>query len=644
MPLLKAQHLFDLCFISDPQVSPSGEQILAVHSTIQQPKDDSKEPDYHSHIHIYQRGTKGSRQFTFSGQRNSQARFSPAGNSISFLRKDVDSPQAQLYLIGLEGGEARCLTSLTSGVSQHCWHPDGQRIVFISRGDWEDTVTKRGQARVIDRKHYKMDGQGFRPSEVPQLYLYDLKTSKTTVLSSLSCTPQAPVFDSSGTYLYFTAAESTPQEDDWLRNIYRLELASGQLETILSEPMMLSSLSLSPFDERLVFIAPQEVSNFASPPGLWLIDSPGSQPRLISEQEVTDGGGISGDCRFGNYGNQATWLDSDTLLVNINTAGRAHLHHLSLSSRQATAQHQGDSVVTAFHHSGGTTAFLLEHSNTPGELFELNSKSLQLSQANRHLKRFGLAASVAKEVSADDNVRLEYWQLSAPKPRADKALVLQIHGGPHSNYGYGFNFEFQLLAAAGYSVIFGNPRGSTSYGLDFATACLGDYGGRDAADVLTIARDARKQFPAAPMHITGGSYGGFMTNWLIAHTTEFRSAVTLRSICNWLSFYGSSDIGYRFTEREQGGNPWDDTEKLWQQSPIRYVKAIETPLLIIHSEQDHRCPIEQAEQLFIALKQLGKETRFIRFPDEGHELSRSGRPDRRLERLEAILEWFESHP
>jgi dipeptidyl aminopeptidase/acylaminoacyl peptidase len=167
----------------------------------------------------------------------------------------------------------------------------------------------------------------------------------------------------------------------------------------------------------------------------------------------------------------------------------------------------------------------------------------------------------------------------------------------------------------------------------------------DAADVMAIATAARANHtdPDAPIHLTGGSYGGFMTNWLIGQTDMFRSAVTQRSICNWLSFYGSSDIGYVFADREVMGNPWDDTDKLWQQSPLRYVNNIKTPLLIIHAEEDHRCPIEQAEQMFIALKTRGVVTELIRYPDESHELSRSGRPDRRIHRLEAILDWFGKH-
>jgi dipeptidyl aminopeptidase/acylaminoacyl peptidase len=174
---------------------------------------------------------------------------------------------------------------------------------------------------------------------------------------------------------------------------------------------------------------------------------------------------------------------------------------------------------------------------------------------------------------------------------------------------------------------------------------LGRYGTIDADDVLAIARHARRKHDKqAPIHLTGGSYGGFMTNWLLGQTSEFRSGVTQRSISNWVSFYGTSDIGPRFSEREVEGTPWKNTRKLWRQSPLKYVANITTPLLILHAEEDHRCPMEQAEQLFTALKRIGKApTRMIRIPGENHELSRSGRPDRRVARLEAILGWFREH-
>ena len=356
---------------------------------------------------------------------------------------------------------------------------------------------------------------------------------------------------------------------------------------------------------------------------------------------------IGGDSRYGNYPNTVKWQEADKLLLNVNRAGRSGLYSFDLKTRDLTPFVEGDRAVTSFDAANETLLFTAETPHEPGELFVWrDSDERKLSSANdAFVKRFKLVEAsepVLLETSVDTN--LSYWTLEPTKPRKDKAVVLQVHGGPHTNYGYGFYLEFQILAAAGYRVVYGNPRGSSGYGNDYATTLLTRYGTIDADDVLATVRHTTTDRPDAPIHLTGGSYGGFMTNWLVSHTDMFRSAVTQRSISNWLSFYGTSDIGYRFTEIEQGGNPWDDTTALWEQSPIKYVANVTTPLLILHADEDHRCPVEQAEQFYVALKRIGKApTRFIRFPGESHELSRSGRPDRRLERLEAILDWFKEH-
>jgi dipeptidyl aminopeptidase/acylaminoacyl peptidase len=305
--------------------------------------------------------------------------------------------------------------------------------------------------------------------------------------------------------------------------------------------------------------------------------------------------------------------------------------------------------VTAFHGAGDTLVFTAEAPHRPGEPFARHGdgREVRLSSFNERLCEaceFVAASSPVTIESAGGE--LTYWRLDPAEPRSDGAIVMQVHGGPAANYGYGFTFEFQFLAAAGYTVVYGNPRGGSSFGRAFATAIQGRYGTIDADDVMAMVEHAvaRHPTPDAPVHLTGGSYGGFMTNWLIGRTHRFRSAVTQRSISNFASFYGTSDIGPWFTEREIGSAPWRDLSKLWDQSPLKHVAEIRTPLLILHSEQDHRCPIEQAEQLYAALVRVGEvPTEFVRFPDEGHELSRSGRPDRRIARLEAILDWFSRH-
>jgi dipeptidyl aminopeptidase/acylaminoacyl peptidase len=225
-------------------------------------------------------------------------------------------------------------------------------------------------------------------------------------------------------------------------------------------------------------------------------------------------------------------------------------------------------------------------------------------------------------------------------------MVVEIHGGPRAAYGNALMHEFQLLAGEGYAVMYINPYGSGGYTEDFQSGLPEHYGEQDYADIMEAVDYCIKTYDyvdAARLGVLGGSYGGFMTNWIVTHTDKFKAAVTMRSISNWVSFFGTSDIGWTFGLKEMGGIPWIDEEKYMVKSPIRYVKNVKTPTLILQSEEDYRCPMEQAEQFFTALKFLGVTTEFVRTPGENHELSRSGKPKHREARLEHIVRWFRTY-
>jgi len=224
--------------------------------------------------------------------------------------------------------------------------------------------------------------------------------------------------------------------------------------------------------------------------------------------------------------------------------------------------------------------------------------------------------------------------------------ILQIHGGPHSAYGEAFFHEFQLLAAQGYALVYTNPRGSQGYGQRFTAATHHDWGGKDYEDIMRGLDAAVARYPFVDterLGVAGGSYGGFMTNWIIGHTDRFKAAVTMRSIGNHLSQWGTSDLAFMKGFWEFPGDPWETPTWYWEHSPLAYVENVKTPLLILHSEQDLRCPIGEAEQLFAALKKLRREVVFVRFPDESHDLSRNGKPAHRVERLRWIVRWFGEH-
>ena len=276
-------------------------------------------------------------------------------------------------------------------------------------------------------------------------------------------------------------------------------------------------------------------------------------------------------------------------------------------------------------------------------------KCCRLSRVNEDLLS-GLKLSEIEPFffTAPDGVELEGWLMKPGDfdPERKYPAVVEIHGGPASTYGNSFFHEFQVLTSVGYGVFFCNPRGSVGYGEWFAQQVIGHQAGMDYQDIMALRAylDKVEWVDSDKVGVTGGSYGGYMTNWIVGHTDEFAAAVTQRSISNWYTKFGTSDIGFSGNKKGMGMRDlWDSENFLMERSPIRYAPKINTPILIIHFEQDYRCPIEQAEQWYLALKRLGKTVEFVRFAGENHGLSRSGKPWNRRERLYHIVRWFDEH-
>lgn len=665
--------LFDLSFVSDPQLSPDGRRAAVVLTRIIEPTaakpsdeaagtktngDEPQAPRYQSRVQLLHLGGQERPtpiEFTRSEYSDRSPRFSPSGAELGFLSVREEKGKAQLYLLSLTGGEARRLTEHRAGVEEFAFQPGGRAIAYTSRGEWHDEVAKRGEARLIRKRHWRLEGVGVLPDAPITVYLLDPDSGESRELAELADGASNLVFSPDGATLYLITPSAEDSTSFFRDDVIAIDLASGTKTTVLERVLVVNQLAPSPDGGSLAYCASFDQDDFVSAQGVWVLPVTAGQaagePRLISGQiEVQPS--VGGDSRYGAYPNRPVWVDAGAaLLVNVNEAGASALRRLSLTGASERL-HGGERVVTTFASvtpagAAPVTVFIAETPLEPGELHQLreDGSERRLSGFNdAWRRRLTLHAPTGPHPAGEAGA--PYWLIAPKLPRSDGAAVVEVHGGPATNYGYGFQFEFQLLASRGYAVIYGNPRGSTSYGHDFTTAMLGAYGTVDADDVLAFARAGRERLgrPDAPLHLTGGSYGGFMTNWLVGHTELFTSAVTQRSISNWTSMYGTSDIGPLFVERQLAGVAWGDVEALWRQSPIRYADAITTPLLIIHSEEDHRCPIEQAEQLFTVLKHLGRaETEFLRVPGEGHELSRSGRPDRRIARLEAIVAWFERH-
>ncbi|MFO7544307.1 MAG: S9 family peptidase [Trueperaceae bacterium] len=704
----KTHDLLGLTFVSDPRISPAGDRVAVVVTRIvtddgpaSETADESvaacraaalgetarggrgkakrksatddgpapKAPRYRSRIHLFDLAAKRAGapsqgvEFTRSDYADRAPRFSPDGSRLAFLSTREEKGKPQLYVMPLAGGEPAAITDLPAGVEEFCWHPDGERIAFTSRGAWKDEAAAPGWPRRIAREHFKFDGAGFIATEPAQVYLVRAGGGNARKLTDLAEDARWPAFAPDGKTLYLFTPANAEAEASMRTDLVALDPRTRATKALVPGILGAAQVVPSPDGDQLAYLANLDQEDLSSGSGAWVVVAGGGTPRLLTGHlEASPSAG--GDSRYGAYPNAPVWTgDGDALYVNVNREGASGLVRVDLGGAVTTLQ-EGTRVVTTF--AAGPTgasagepgdgapprfAFVAETPSQPGELYLREPDGTERRLGAFHdewLKGLTLRAPEGPFDAAGAKVdeEIPYWVMRPARARKDRAAVLQVHGGPHTNYGYGFQFEFQLMAARGYAVVYGNPRGGSSYGHAFATSILGRYGGIDADDVLAIADAGLAHLDTrdAPLHLTGGSYGGFMTNWLVGQVTRFRSAVTQRSICNWTSMYGTSDIGPRFVERELQGVPWGDPEALWRQSPIRYAEKVTTPLLIIHSEEDHRCPIEQAEQFFTVLKRLGKaETEFVRFPGEGHELSRSGRPDRRIARLEAIVDWFERH-
>ena len=348
--------------------------------------------------------------------------------------------------------------------------------------------------------------------------------------------------------------------------------------------------------------------------------------------------------------------DGSAVLALASDQGTTHVHRVDLASGTVTPVTTGHRRVAGFALAaeGHGLVFLAGDASHPFELFRADAIGTNECPITFHNGEFVSEVALApieelRFPSQAGDLELQGWLMKPPGSAAAEGvklpLILQIHGGPHAMYGHALFHEMQLMAARGYAVLFTNPRGSAGYGESFTTSTRGEWGEADTPDIVGAldAVLARGDIDAERIGVTGGSYGGYLTNWLIGHSDRFKAAVTQRCVSNFHSMYGTSDIGFDFGEHEFGGTPWADSDRLLRHSPISYVDRMTTPLLIIHNEGDLRCPIEQAEQLFTALKRLGREVRFVRIPEEDHNLSRTGKPSRRLARLHHLLGWFDDH-
>lgn len=621
---MDTQLIYQLKFLSDLTEGPAGKPLF-VYTDIERPEakngNPAEPPRYRSRLALWDGGL---RLLTQAEAKSPIWR----GEFIYFTRK-VDKAN-QLFCLPLAGGEPEQMTRFKSGLKSFKVSPDGSRVAFLSQGDYE--APKPDEPRIFDTWPFKYDAQGQLPGPPAGLWIWQEGQARLLYQPELDIEEMAWNLDGSGLYLVMPG--SPAEKWNWVQRAYWLGLEGNKAE-LFGGVGPISGLQPTP-DGGLAYLAHAWEHGGGTQNRLYHRNLEG-EIRLLAEGSFLNT--VNGDLRIGT-GVQTPRLGPDNrLYVVVTHQGSARLLQVGSEGQNEFVTPPEDNVL-GYAFCGGEL-YTLAESFTHGAWLKKGSEVLLDPNAGV-LPEFSLPRPVSYGVPGGHQV--PGWVL-LPEGDGPHPVILYIHGGPHTAFGNALMLQLEFFRSAGYAVAYCNPRGSTGYGQDYVE--LGKrWGDIDEADLMGFLDTVLAQFPLDPnrVAVAGGSYGGFMTNWLTArHPERFKAAVTDRSICNWTSFFGASDIGPRFTYVQLGAKPWENPQVLWEKSPMSLVHQVKTPTLVVHSEQDHRCPIDQGESWYTLLLQRGVPTRFFRCPEEGHELSRSGRPDRRIARLNAYLDWFKAY-
>jgi len=660
---VRADDLFNLTFVGDVTISPDGATICYVQTRM-----DRAENVYRSDLWVVPTdGSREARPFTNVPRTVASPHYAPDGRYLAFLADRDEKGKRQLWIIPTVGGEARRLTSGDTSVNDYAWSPDGARLVF-TRGEKypvppppneTDPATERvtDDVLTIDRVRNRADGRGWTFNTRTHLWLVDCEGQETR-LTGGDYDETSPAWSPDGAQIAFVSRRMADADFTNTSDLYIIPATGGDACLIPTPAGPLDTPAWSPDGARIAYTGSDRPNVAGVNTHLWVVPADatdaGVARNLMGHVDLSVGLDVASDSRAGLSGMRPAWSpDGAALYIAASVRGTTPLWRVPLDGGEMTRVVDGPRQVQscAWDAAGHTLALNLGDALNPGEVFVSagGAEPHRLTTANAAF--FATVNLVAPEPFAFTGPK--GWEIAGwlMKPAGYTAgqmypCVLEIHGGPHTAYGEAFLFEFQLLAAQGWGVLAVNPRGSTGYGEPFTMASNDDWGGDDYRDLIAGVDAALERAPwidAARLGVTGGSYGGYMTNWIITQTDRFKAAVTQRSICNMVSKWGTSDIGYFGNDLQWGGPPWDNMPFYLDRSPLTHVRNVVTPLLIIHSERDLRCPIEQGEQFFTALKYLRRTVQMVRFPDEGHELSRSGQPGHRLERLNRIVGWFRDH-
>lgn len=662
---IRADDLLKIQYLGDPQISPDGRLLLFSKKHV------GKKNNYVTNLFSVDLGGHV-QQWTQGESGAGHGRFSPDGSLIAFIG-GRDKPGAQIYLLPVHGGEARKLTDLPEGSpGDFVWSPDGKRIAFTFREthpDWTDKAKKEREAkglstppRMADDAWYRLDGDGYFMGQRHALYTVEVSSGKVKKLYSggdlgMYSFDWSPDSKSLAVAHAFEKKPLFKPDNDQIF-IVGLDGKATQLKGLPKGPK--ASVRWSPDGQWIAYAGddheddPWGVRNTK----IFVVSPKGGVPRCLTDNtDYCLSAATLSDTKEAGFDAVLEWApDSQALYVQVGWHGEQQLGMVPLAKGGVEVLTKGKHSVTVGNVSkdGSKVACLWGdalHLNEAA-IYDLDHHPASPKVLTKFNQKFHDEVALAEPkdfwVDSTHKAKVHGWVMNPSGASAKKkaAAVLEVHGGPHAQYGWAFFHEFQLLAANGYVVVYSNPRGSKGYGEGFCDAIRGDWGKKDWDDIQAVTKHMASlpQVDSGRIGIMGGSYGGYMTNWAVGHSKAYKAAITDRCVSNLVSMAGNSDFPINKNSYFRGIAYGDikDIEPLWAQSPLAFFKKVKTPMLIIHSEGDLRCNVEQGEQVFNALQAEGVPSRLVRYPQSTfHGMSRNGPPDLRLHRLGEILSWWE---
>ena len=636
-------------------ISPNGRMVAY---TVKEPHAESN--GYIARVYLRNVSSAEGKCLTFGVGIASSIAWSKDGSRLAYSWRslDTDSFDSAVHIYSVDTGDEEVFSVDGESLSGLDWSSGGDKLVGVRWTDMDHPDERAARSgipqptiKVVRRLRYKQDGVGWVHDRFLQIWILELNSGNLRQITNSECDYVEPKWSNKGEKLAFIGVAREQNIELGQGQIFVCDYPDGSPYRLLPDWVgACHSPVWGEDDKHIAFAghthpAPTNRRIFMVP---YLVDVEQQTARELSpglDQEVGNYG--VADQRPSLTNVTLKWPNGDPWIYFLLTEqGATNLYRIDTKGNKESLI-SGEQVVFEYSPAiDGKVAYGLANPSSPGDIYMWDQgKSTCLTDLNPWLRDHWLATPETYWFDAGQGEKVHAWLMKPPGFDENRKypLISYVHC---SMFSWDFNHEFQSLANSGYLVAYFNVIGTTAgYGQAWTVASEGDQGGRDYEQTMIGVDEliARGYVDEKRMGVTGGSCGGFMTNWIIGHTDRFAAAVAQRSIVNNISFFGTSDIGPECTGNETGDDPWGNLEQVWSQSPVAYAEDMHTPLLIVHSDEDHRCPLEQAEQLFAVLRWMGREVELVIFEGENHGLSRGGRPGNRIERLRRISGWFDKH-